>query len=216
MKYSLAIFDLDGTILDTLDDLTDAVNFALERHGFPPHNRDRIRQTIGNGVANLIRRSVPEETSDAETAAVLDDFRAHYAAHVNVKTKPYPGVVEMLKTLRDAGILIGVNSNKFDAATQALCASHFSGLYDFAFGESERTPKKPDPTAALRMMEAARVSPKQTIYIGDSGVDLTTAKNAGCDCAWVSWGFRHADEMRDFALPRAFDEVEALEAFLLG
>lgn len=215
MKYRLAIFDLDGTVLNTLDDLANAVNHALETRGYPVHSVDAIRTFIGNGVANLIRRSAPAGTDDAEAARLLADFKAYYASHVNVLTKPYPGIPEMLGTLRAAGMKIGINSNKYDAALQSLCRAHFSGLFDAAAGESETTPKKPDPTAALRMMAQFGVAPEETVYIGDSGVDLNTAKNAGCGCAWVSWGFRRAEEMSGFDIGNRFDNVAALTEFLL-
>ena len=216
MKYRLVIFDLDGTVLNTLDDLANAVNYALELHSFPTHSVDRIRTTIGNGVANLIRRSVPAETGDDECACALKDFKAYYAEHVNVMTKPYPGITDMLRTLRAAGVRIGINSNKYDAALQTLCKSHFDGLYDAAAGECEITPKKPDPTAAIRMMERFGVASEETIYVGDSGVDLNTAKNAGCASAWVSWGFRRRSEMTGFEIETAFDSVQALTEYLLN
>ena len=216
MKYKLVIFDLDGTVLNTLDDLAAAVNFALRKRGLPTHSVDTVRTFIGNGVANLIRRAAPAEVSDGECADILKDFKAYYAEHVNVLTKPYPGILEMLSALRNAGMRIGINSNKYDAALQTLCISHFSGLYDAAVGESDVTPKKPDPTAALRIMKQFSVSPKETIYVGDSGVDLNTAKNIGCDAAWVSWGFRHPEDMTGFTIPRRFDDVPSLTEFLLG
>lgn len=216
MKYRLAIFDLDGTVLETLNDLANAVNHALALHGYPTHSVEEVRMMVGNGVANLIRRAVPAETDDETCALVLADFKAYYRDHVNVFTKPYPGIVEMLRALRQAGMKVGINSNKYDAALQNLCRIHFDGLYDYASGECETTPRKPDPTAALRIMAAVGAAPEETIYIGDSGVDLTTAKNAGIDAAWVSWGFRREDEMQDFDLPRAFHSSEELKDFLLN
>lgn len=215
MKYDLAIFDLDGTILNTLDDLANAVNYALELHGFPARTIEEVRRFVGNGVANLISRAVPAGTDEAECAAVLTDFKARYRKHVNDLTRPYPGIPELLKALRDAGMKVGVNSNKFDLALQNLCRIHFDGLYDLAAGECETTPKKPDPTAAKRMMAELRVSPERTIYIGDSAVDLETAKNAGIDGAWVSWGFRRREEMQGIEAANTFDSVAELKAFLL-
>lgn len=216
MKYKLVIFDLDGTVLDTLQDLANAVNAALEMHGFPTHSVENVRIFVGNGVANLIVRATPEGTSDEVRAAVLADFKAYYREHINDCTKPYAGIPALLKALKDAGMKVGINSNKFDAALQNLCRIHFDGLYDYAVGESEITPKKPDPTAAKRIMDAMGVTAGETIYIGDSNVDLNTAKNAGTDSAWVSWGFRRADEMQDCEISRAFNCAEDLQAFLLG
>ena len=215
MKYDLAIFDLDGTILDTLNDLANAVNHALEAHGHPVRTLEEIRRFVGNGVANLISRSVPEGTDASDCAAVLAGFKAYYREHVNDATHPYPGIPELLGALRSAGVKVGVNSNKFDAALQNLCRIHFDGLYDLAAGECETTPKKPDPTAAKRMMAALGVKPERTVYIGDSAVDLETAKNAGTDSAWVSWGFRRREEMQGCEAVNTFDSVSELQSFLL-
>lgn len=215
MKYKLVIFDLDGTVLDTLHDLAAAVNAAMEMHGYPTHSVEEVRIMVGNGVANLIRRAVPEGTSEADTAATLADFKAYYRNHINVHTRPYNGIPALLAALRQAGVKVGINSNKFDAALQSLCRIHFPDLYDIAAGECETTPKKPDPTAALRIMAATGVDRKDTIYIGDSGVDLDTAKNAGVDSAWVSWGFRRIEDMHAYAIPHAFSSAEELQAFLL-
>lgn len=216
MKYKLVIFDLDGTVLNTLGDLANAVNAAMGMHGYPTHSLEQVRVMVGNGVANLIRRAVPTDTTDEKCAEVLADFKAYYREHVNDVTKPYDGILSLLKALRESGVKVGINSNKYDAALQNLCRIHFDGLYDYAVGESETTPRKPDPTAAKRIMQAVNAAPNQTIYIGDSNVDLNTAANAGIDSAWVSWGFRKRDEMRDCEIARAFDTAEELQAFLLG
>lgn len=216
MKYKLVIFDLDGTVLDTLQDLANAVNHAMEKHSFPTHSVEQVRIMVGNGVANLIKRAVPAGTSEEETAQTLADFKAYYRDHVNVCTKPYDGILDMLAALKNAGIKVGINSNKYDAALQSLCHIHFEGLYDVAAGECETTPKKPDPTAAQRMMDMFGMAKEDTIYIGDSNVDLETAKNAGTDSAWVSWGFRRAEDMAGLDIPRAFHTAEDLLAFLLG
>lgn len=216
MKYKLAIFDLDGTVLDTLQDLANAVNHALEKHGYPCHSTEKVRTMIGNGVANLIQRALPENTDSEKRAAVLADFKSYYRDHMNDCTQPYDGICALLRALKNAGIKVGVNSNKFDAALQNLCQIHFNTLYDMAIGESEITPKKPDPTAALRIMNAMNVGKDETIYIGDSNVDLNTARNAGIDGAWVSWGLRRETEMANCEIPLRFDRVEDLQAYLLS
>lgn len=216
MKYKAVIFDLDGTVLDTIGDLAAAVNYALEQYSLPTHSVEDVRRMVGNGVANLIRRATPAETTDAECAEILAAFKARYREHINDLTVPYEGIREMLRALKDAGIYVGINSNKFDAALQSLCHIHFEGLYDYAVGESEVTPKKPDPAAAQRIMAAAGASAAETIYIGDSNVDLDTARNAGIDSAWVSWGFRRESEMEGCEIKRAFHSVSDLQAFLLG
>ena len=215
MKYKAVIFDLDGTVLDTIGDLAAAVNYALNQFGLPTHSVEDVRRMVGNGVANLIRRATPGDVSDEQCREILAVFKARYREHINDLTVPYEGVTDMLKSLKNAGIYVGINSNKYDAALQSLCRIHFDGLYDYAVGESEVTPKKPDPTAAQLIMAAANASPAETIYIGDSNVDLETAANAGVDSAWVSWGFRRLNEMEGCEITRAFDTAAELLAFLL-
>lgn len=215
MKYDLAIFDLDGTVLDTLADLRAAVNHALAVQGFPIRTLEETRRFVGNGVAKLIERAVPTGTDADVCAQVLADFKDYYREHMNDQTRPYPGIPELLGKLRAAGMKVGINSNKFDAAVQNLCELHFADLYDVAAGESASTPKKPDPTAALDMMARFGVPAARTIFIGDSAVDLATARNAGCDVAWVAWGFRRREEMAELSAIPTFDSIDELEAFLL-
>lgn len=214
MKYDLVIFDLDGTTLNTLEDLADACNAALASNGYPTHSLEKIRLSVGSGVARLIQLTLPEGT-DAETQArVLADFKTYYAAHVDVKTKPYPGIEALLAALRASGVHTAVNSNKFHSAVQALCDAHFGGLVELALGERPEIPKKPSPEGVRRIMDAFHARPERTLYVGDSNIDLLTAQNAGIDCAWVSWGFRTREELAGLTIPHAFDTVEALSRFL--
>ena len=215
MKYTCAIFDLDGTLLNTLDDLKNAVNAALAKRGYPARTLDEVRLFVGNGVARLIERAVPEGTSAAETAAILADFRDYYNAHINVETHPYAGVAALLGKLRAAGVKIGVNSNKDDAAVQLLMNDHFPGLFDKAVGESETVPKKPSPIGVETLLKALDADAESAVYIGDSGVDEQTAKNAGLPFIWVSWGFRRKEELPDLPEVRA-DDASELETLLLG
>ena len=215
MKYTCAIFDLDGTLLNTLDDLKNAVNAALAKRGYPARTLDEVRLFVGNGVARLIERAVPEGTSTAETAAILADFRDYYNAHINVETHPYAGVAALLGKLRAAGVKIGVNSNKYDAAVQLLMNDHFPGLFDKAVGESETVPKKPSPIGVETLLKALDADAESAVYIGDSGVDEQTAKNAGLPFIWVSWGFRRKEELPDLPEVRA-DDASELETLLLG
>lgn len=216
MKYDLVIFDLDGTILNTLSDLAAACNAALAMNGFPTHSQDKIRTCIGSGVSNLIRLALPENVDSATHTKVLTDFREYYSSHVDVQTAPYPGICEMLRKLKSAGLRIGVNSNKFDAAVQTLCSAHFGDLIDMARGEISGTPKKPDPAGANAIISALGAEKARTLYVGDSGVDVQTALNAGVDGAWVSWGFRSRSELGDIDVPHAFDDAAALTQFILG
>lgn len=216
MRYDAVIFDLDGTLLNTLGDLRNAVNQSLRQQGFPERSTEEVRLFIGNGVANLMRRAVPEGSGEEESAEALRWFRVYYNAYLDEETSPYPGIPELLEHLQKAGLAVCVNSNKYDAAVKELCESHLAGLYRFAAGESRQTPKKPDPTAALRLAKACGCATDRVIYVGDSAVDVQTAKNAGMDCAWVSWGFRTREEMAGSLPEHCFDTAEELGDFLLG
>ena len=215
MKYELVIFDLDGTLLNTLDDLAASANRALARAGFPARSTEQVRRFIGGGVSRLIHRAVPEGTPEIVCEAVLADFKRDYTENVNVHTRPYPGIAELLVRLRAAGVRTAVNSNKVDNATQLLCRAHFEGLLDMALGEVAGIPRKPAPDGARRIMEALNVAPDKALYVGDGDADLLTAQNAGIDCAWVSWGYRRREELEGLDIPRAFDDVGALSDFIL-
>lgn len=189
MKHAV-IFDLDGTLLNTLGDLRAATNHALEVRGLPPHSMEEIRQFIGNGIRLLIRRAMPEGTPEAEIDAALDDFKAYYAAHIHDRTVPYDGIPQLLTALRKRGIQVAVLSNKIDSASQQLIEYFFPGKTDVVFGEHVGVPRKPDPTSCRMVMQQLGVQPEQVLYVGDSGTDMQTAKNAGLYAVGVTWGFR--------------------------
>lgn len=189
MKHAV-IFDLDGTLLNTLGDLRAATNHALEVRGLPPHSMEEIRQFIGNGIRLLICRAMPEGTSEAEIDAALDDFKAYYAAHIHDRTVPYDGIPQLLTALRKRGIQVAVLSNKIDSASQQLIEYFFPGKTDVVFGEHVGVPRKPDPTSCRMVMQQLGVQPEQVLYVGDSGTDMQTAKNAGLYAVGVTWGFR--------------------------
>ena len=189
MKHAV-IFDLDGTLLNTLGDLRAATNHALEVRGLPPHSMEEIRQFIGNGIRLLICRAMPEGTPEAEIDAALDDFKAYYAAHIHDRTVPYDGIPQLLTALRKRGIQVAVLSNKIDSASQQLIEYFFPGKTDVVFGEHVGVPRKPDPTSCRMVMQQLGVQPEQVLYVGDSGTDIQTAKNAGLYAVGVTWGFR--------------------------
>lgn len=191
-KLTLAVFDLDGTVLDTLADLAGSVNFALAAGGFPQRTQKEIRSFLGNGVKNLICRSLPAKT-DAAAERVLADFKAHYALHCTDMTCPYKGIPELLVSLRAAGIRTAVVSNKTDDAVQKLAKKFFPGLFDYVAGEKEGVARKPAPDGVYAALAALGVKRENALYIGDSEVDVQTAKNAGLPCIAVSWGFRDED-----------------------
>lgn len=193
MPYQTAIFDLDGTLLDTLEDLYRAVNHALRRHEQPLRTRDEIRSFVGNGVELLVRRSLPKGYTEETASSVLSDFKTTYAAVCKDNTKPYEGILPLLSTLRERGIRIAVVSNKFDAATKALCAEYFGKLVEVAVGERADIRKKPSPDTVFEALTALGVTADGAVYIGDSEVDIQTAKNCDMDCISVTWGFKDTD-----------------------
>ena len=190
MKYDTVIFDLDGTLLNSLDDLTDGVNYALGRFGYPQRSLEEVKNFVGNGVERLMYQAVPEGTPDADTAACLGVFREYYTKNMNNKTRPYDGIFELLKSLKAMGIKMAIVSNKFDGAVKELRASLFAEYIAVAIGESETVRKKPAPDSIFLALRELDSSVESAIYVGDSDVDVKAAKNAGLKCAGVSWGFR--------------------------
>lgn len=197
MKHAV-IFDLDGTLLNTLGDLRAATNHALEVRGLPPHSMEEIRQFIGNGIRLLICRAMPEGTPEAEIDAALDDFKAYYAAHIHDRTVPYDGIPQLLTALKKRGIQVAVLSNKIDSASQQLIEYFFPGKTDVVFGEHVGVPRKPDPTSCRMVMQQLGVQPEQVLYVGDSGTDMQTAKNAGLYAVGVTWGFRSKEVLLEY------------------
>lgn len=193
----LWIFDLDGTILNTLDDLADSTNYALEKNGMPARSLDEVRAFVGNGIGKLIERAVPDGSSDAEKQAVLKSFTAYYKEHSEDKTKPYDGIPEALKELKNRGCQLAVVSNKADFAVQSLCASYFPGIFTFVVGEREGIRRKPAPDSIYEVLEQLRTAKEDAVYIGDSDVDVETAENAGLDLIAVEWGFRTREVLEE-------------------
>ena len=189
-QQGAVIFDLDGTLLDTLEDLADSANFALTAHGFPRRSLGEVRQFVGNGVRELIRRAVPEGTPPQELERCLAEFKAHYLHNMQNKTRPYPGILELLAALRAQGRPLAVVSNKFDGAVKGLCRDYFGDLLPVALGESPDCRKKPAPDLVFRSLELLQAPAAGAVYVGDSDVDLQTAASAGLPCLSVTWGFR--------------------------
>lgn len=193
MTYDTYIFDLDGTLLDTLGDLAASTNYALRTHGMPEHSTDDIRRFVGNGVRKLMERAVPQGEENPCFQQALDTFRKHYTTHGTDTTKPYPGIMQLLTTLKERGKKVAVVSNKFDAATKALCNHYFHSLVDVAIGESERVKKKPAPDTVKEALRVLGTTKEKAVYVGDSDVDIQTAINSGMTCISVTWGFRDRD-----------------------
>ena len=184
------LFDLDGTLLDTLEDLLDATNYALGVHGFPSITLSQLRRFVGNGARNQIRLSVPEGTPPETIDTVLDTYKPYYTAHCQHKTAPYPGILDALAVLKEKYPL-AIVSNKPDAAVKALCADYFPGIY--SLGEAPDCPRKPAGDMVHKAM--AVIGVERCIYVGDSEVDVLTAQNAGVKCVSVLWGFRDKEDM---------------------
>ena len=189
-NFNTIVFDLDGTLTDTLDDLRSSVNFALSQFGFPERSRDEIRSFVGNGVRRLIYRSVPENTDTATAEKCLEVFREHYKANSCVETKPYDGIADLLETLKKRGIKTAVVTNKMHEAAADIVEYFFGGLIDITIGQSEKIAPKPAPDSVFLALEKLGVSKEDAIYVGDSEVDCMTAHNAGIPCIGVTWGFR--------------------------
>lgn len=216
MKYKAILWDLDGTLLDTLQDLRDAVAHALTAHDLPPRSLSEIRAMVGNGIRKLVERAVPEGTDPAVTDQVFEEFRAYYALHCSDTTVPYAGIRELLTELQGAGIRSAIVSNKADFATKDLARKHFGDLVDFAMGAREDMPKKPAPDMIAYALAELHVSPAEAVYIGDSEVDVKTAENAALPGIFVNWGFRDEAELRVAGARVIVSSPEELRGMLIG
>ena len=196
------LFDLDGTLLDTLEDLLDATNYALKVHGYPARTLKELRRFVGNGAYNQMRLSVPEGTGDREIQQVLDTYKPYYTANCQIKTRPYAGIPEALAVLKEK-YPVAIVSNKPDAAVKALCADYFPGMY--ALGETADCPRKPAADMVFKAMKAIGVD--SCVYVGDSEVDVLTAKNAGVPCLAVTWGFRDQEDLEQAGAERFCEET---------
>ena len=190
MKYTTIIFDLDGTLLNTLADLAAATNYALAEHKLPQRTTDEVRLFVGNGIRKLIERAVPTDTPAELQEAVFASFNKYYKQHCADSTCPYDGVPQLLQQLRAAGCRTAIVSNKADYGVQALAKQYFDGQLDAACGERAGIAKKPAPDMLLAIMQQLNAKPASTIYIGDSDTDIATASNAGVACIGACWGFR--------------------------
>lgn len=195
--YKLAVFDMDGTILDTLEDLKDSTNFALEKCGYPTRTYDEVRRFVGNGIRKLIERAVPEGLTVEQIDRVHEVFTEHYKVHCADKTKAYEGIKPLLEKLRASGVKTAVVSNKADYGVQELCKEYFDGLFDYAVGEREGIRRKPAPDAVNEALRVLGIDKSEAVYIGDSDVDFETAKNAELPCISVLWGFRDEEFLRE-------------------
>ena len=216
MRYKAVLFDMDGTVLDTLGDLANACNHTLAAFGLPQRTRTEIAHFLGNGAAWLISHAVPEGTDEARFREILAAYQPWYDAHCDIETAPYPGILALMRALKAAGVKQAVISNKQDSAVQLLSELHFPGLLDFSVGESATVRRKPNPDAVLAALAAMGIEKEAAVYVGDTEVDMTTAKNAGLACAVVGWGFRTEEELRACGAGHIFQSAEELQQWLLS
>ena len=191
-KYKIAIFDLDGTILNTIEDLADSTNYALACNNLPQRSLEEIKSFVGNGIRKLIERAVLPDTDKEVVDKVHQSFTEHYKVHCADKTRPYEGINDVIIQLREKGIKTAVVSNKADYGVQLLCQDYFDGLFDYAVGEKEGNRRKPYPDAVYEVLDKFGIDKEDAVYIGDSEVDYQTSRNAGIDVIMVGWGFRKA------------------------
>jgi phosphoglycolate phosphatase len=215
MRYKAVLFDMDGTVLDTLADLTNAINHTLSDYGMPLLDKRQVAQYLGNGAAWLMSRAVPEGTPDALREEMLRAYQPWYDSHCAILTAPYPGIVPLMQALREAGVKQAVISNKQDTAVKQLAAQHFPGLLETAVGESETVRRKPNPDAVLAALREMGVEKRDAVYVGDTEVDLRTAENAGLACAVVGWGFRTEEQLYEAGAEHIFQSAEELRGWLL-
>lgn len=214
-KYAV-IFDLDGTLLNTLPDLTDSVNFVLERHGLKKRGLGEVRSFVGNGAAKLVERAIysgsnvdPESTEAKEfTDLCLNEFKEHYGSHAIVRTCAYEGISELVERLFNMGVRLAVVSNKPDPVVKSLCRHFFGEKIGIAIGDSDKFPRKPSPDSIFYTMR--QLECQKTVYVGDSDVDIVVAKNANIPCVTVSWGFKDKDFLIAHGAARIADTAEQL------
>ena len=209
----LVIFDLDGTLLNTIADLANSTNYALKVLGYPIHESDKYNFMVGNGINKLFERALPDgEKTEENVLRVRQEFVPYYDQHNADKSRPYPGVTELLETLQTAGMQLAVASNKYQAATEKLIAHYFPNIkFTAVFGQREGIPVKPDPIIVKEILQIAKVQEEETLYVGDSGVDMQTAINAGVTSCGVTWGFRPRTELESFHPDHIVDNAEEIK-----
>lgn len=216
MGYKAIIWDLDGTLLDTLQDLADAVNHSLETYSLPVRTKEEIRAIVGRGIRHLVENAVPTGTDPAITDAVFGEFCTYYAAHSADATAPYAGIPAMLEKVSRAGVKMAIVSNKADFAVQDLVMRYFGEEITLAVGAREDIPKKPAPDMVEYALARLGVTKAEAAYVGDSEVDVLTARNTGMDCLAVDWGFRSRETLREAGAERIFSTPQELMETILG
>lgn len=215
MSYKAVLFDMDGTLLDTLEDLRDSTNHVLRQMGYPERSLEEMRRFVGNGAEKQIRCAVPEGTNEEKIMEVLTAYRAYYQDHCQIKTRVYDGLLNMLSELKAKGIKLAVVSNKPDSAVQKLSREYFGDRMDFAVGPSDGVRCKPYPDMAETALKALGIAKKDAVFVGDSEVDVQTGLNAGLDVIAVSWGFRSREVVIEAGASKIADNASELEKLIL-
>ena len=210
------IFDLDGTLLNTLDDLADSVNYALKAFDFPIHTRDSVRKMVGNGIYVLMEKAIPDGRENPQYNPCVSLFKDYYFTHMKVKTAPFDGIMPMIEQLQKHNLKLAIVSNKFDSAVKELCQDFFTPYITTSIGQSDSIEKKPAPDTVFMAMEQLHTSPESSIYVGDSDVDIDTANNSGIPYISVSWGFKDREFLENYGAKQIVDTVEDLQNALLS
>lgn len=213
MKYMLAVFDMDGTILNTIEDLADSANYICRKHGFPLHSIQEYKYFVGNGIPKLVQRFCPENVDYTEYQQALNEYIDYYGKHCKEKTRPYDGIIDLLKELKNEGFLLAVNTNKVESAAIKLCNDYFPNIFDFISGGKPENQPKPASDGLFEIFAQAGISKNEAcgkvVFIGDSDVDILTGKNAGIDAIGVDWGFRGAEFLKNHGAEKiAFNSTE--------
>lgn len=215
-QYHTVIFDLDGTLLNTLEDLTDSVNWAMQKYGYPLHTIEEVRGFVGNGLHKLVERALPDGVSEEKTEEIFSDFTTHYKENCAIKTRPYDGILKLLEELEKRKIKIGIVSNKGDAVVKELNQYYFNGKIKVAIGERAGMKRKPAKDSVIEALKELSSKKEDAIYIGDSEVDVMTAKNAGLFCISVTWGFRGKAFLEEHGATCFVDAPEEILSFVTG
>lgn len=213
-KYKTVIWDLDGTLLDTLDDLKDSVNTSLEEYGYPARTKQEIRSFVGNGIRKLVELSVPNGENNPDFDKIFKFFKLHYEKNCNNKTKAYDGIIPLLNKLKEDGISMAIVSNKSDFAVKELADIYFKEFISSAIGESDNIRRKPYPDSVFKAVKELGADKASCVFIGDSEVDIKTAENSGIDCLSVSWGFRTEEQLIKNGAAKVIATPKELELYL--
>ena len=208
MKYTTIVFDCDGTLLDTSTDLYNSVNYVLRKHNFPEKSLSEVKAALGNAVTYLMRQCLPSTVAENELEPYIEEFKAYYGEHLKDTTAPYPGILDMLDVLRDQGYKLAIVSNKIQEGVRPLNKEYFGNRLPVAIGERPGLQRKPAPDMVLQALKELGSTPEESIYVGDSEVDVATAKNSSLLCIGVTWGFREESLLHELGVKHIARKAE--------